>query len=743
MTSGNRSDGAIIVKAHTRDTIKAARAGPARAGQWNTMYSRLRQLAPITLVLALGAGGPHRLWASGSPQQPQQSSEQTTAPERPTFRSGIDVVRVDVIVTDNRTGRQVADLTQSDFEITEDNRPQKIESFRLVQAGGGKEPGGEPPRQIRTSLDEENEAGRDNTRLFALFLDDYHVRRAAGIGVKEPLVRFIQSQMGPADMLGIMYPLTPIADVTLTRNHVSSIEAIQRFTGRKYDYEPRNSFEEQYALYPASTVERIRNQVSLMALRSLVTHLGGLREGRKAIILVSEGYTNYLPPQLESETAGLGGFGSPNRYDPAAVENDPRSETAKFFSDVDLQNDLRDLCNYANRNNTAIYTLDPRGLASFGADIDAGVSLRTDADMLRSTTDTLRMLAEQTDGRAIVGRNDLQTALRQVVVDSSVYYLLGYSSSTAPSDGKFHEIKVRVKRPGVQVRARKGYWALTAEETARALAPPKPGPPPEIGVALASIVEPARERVVRTWVGTSRGENGRTRVTFAWEPVPPTPGLRRDDPVRLLVNASAAGGETYFRGRVPDVSVVSAAPPGGTVDGTGRSSPQELVASAPSRVVFDAAPGRMQLRLSVEGAAGQVLDTEVREIDVPDLMRTEVQLSTPVLFRARNALELRLLSADRNAVPTPSRQFRRTERVLIRFEVYAPGTLAPATEAKLLNRAGQSIFELTPQPFVGGEKTWQIDVPLAGLAAGEYLVEMKASAENSEAKALVAFRVGS
>src|SRR5437899_5311381 len=97
--------------------------------------------------------------------------------------------------------------------------------------------------------------------------------------------------------------------------------------------------------------------------------------------------------------------------------------------------------------------------------------------------DTLRELAEQTDGRAIVNRNDLMAGMKQITKDSSAYYLIGYNSSQAPSDGKFHEIKVRVKRPGVQVRARKGYWALTAEETTRALAPPKLAAPKQIGRA--------------------------------------------------------------------------------------------------------------------------------------------------------------------------------------------------------------------------------------------------------------------
>ena len=91
-----------------------------------------------------------------------------------------------------------------------------------------------------------------------------------------------------------------------------------------------------------------------------------------------------------------------------------------------------------------------------------------DRDDLNATLDTLRVLADNTDGRAIVNRNDLAAGMKQIIRDSSGYYLLGYNSTQAPTDGKFHEIKVSVKRRGVDVRARKGYWALTAEDVARA-----------------------------------------------------------------------------------------------------------------------------------------------------------------------------------------------------------------------------------------------------------------------------------
>ena len=74
------------------------------------------------------------------------------------------------------------------------------------------------------------------------------------------------------------------------------------------------------------------------------------------------------------------------------------------------------------------------------------------------------MLADNTDGRAIVNRNDLAAGMKQIIRDASGYYLLGYNSTQAPTDGKFHAIKVSVKRKGVDVRARKGYWAYTLED---------------------------------------------------------------------------------------------------------------------------------------------------------------------------------------------------------------------------------------------------------------------------------------
>ena len=167
---------------------------------------------------------------------------------QPIFRAGINFVRVDVIATDNK-GNPILDLKPEDLTVTEDGKPQAIESFKLIKVDDRKET--TPPREIRTSFDEESEAQREDVRLFAIFLDDYHVRRGASMYARQPLMRFLQNQLQPTDMVALMYPLTPLSDVVMSRNHEALARAVERFDGRKFDYTPRNQFEEKYANYPA------------------------------------------------------------------------------------------------------------------------------------------------------------------------------------------------------------------------------------------------------------------------------------------------------------------------------------------------------------------------------------------------------------------------------------------------------------------------------------------------------------
>src|SRR5439155_961094 len=431
--------------------------------------------------------------------------------------------------------------------------------------------------------DEEREVRQPDVRLFVLFLDDYHVRRGNDLVVRKPLTDFIENQLGPKDMIAVMYPLTPVTALTFTRNHDSVVKAIEKFEGRKYNYEPRNEFEERYAYYPTATVEEIRTEVTLSALKGAAIKMGGMREGRKSIILVSEGFSSTLPPQLSDPSAAMPGFGNPYRGRAGVdVPNDPRVDSQRFFNSVNLIDMLREVFDAANRNNTSLYAVDPRGLAPFEYDVSQGVSLQSDRQSLGESLDTLRVLADNTDGRAIINRNDLATGMKQIIKDSSGYYLLGYTSTAAPTDGKFHKIDVKLvgRRSGLDVRSRKGYWAYTVEEAAAATAPSSPG----------------------------------------------------------------------------------------------------------ATTTFDAPPGPLQLRMIVEGAHGQVVDSTTQDVTVPDFTTVQLSMSTPRVYRTRTARDMQLVKSTPDARPTPGRDFSRTERLLIRVDGYAPGAATPVMSAKPLNR---------------------------------------------------------
>jgi VWFA-related protein len=678
------------------------------------------------------------------PTDPPGEGEQEL---QPTFRTGINFVSVDAIITDRR-GNPVDDLTIDDFEVFEDGQRQDIETFKLIRVDGNPGIGEAEPRAITSTYAEEAEARRDDVRLFVIFFDDYHVRLGASLRIKEDLIQFIQTQLGPKDMIAMMYPLDPVRTVSFTRNHQAIIRAIERWQGWKYRYTPpRNMMEERYSNFPVEIVERLRNQVSLSALQALMWRLGGLREGRKSVIVVSEGYTDYVPPQMRGMVASMPGLGAGpcNAMigDPSQGAEGAMAQTRQqFFGDMDVRQQMRNVYTAANRNNVSLYMLDPRGLTGFEFDINECVGQSLDSASLRNTQDTLRTMAGETDGRAIIDRNDLSVGLRQMVRDASAYYLLGYSSIEAPTDGRFHQIRVRVKRPGVEVRHRKGYWALRPEEAAAVLAGPREGPPPDVTAAVAEIERPARARTLRSWVGYAPDASGKTRVIYSWEPVtggaaaPSGPRVAAPAEVsQVMVMAANDAEGPLYRGRVASGANGAGAGTAGSNGGAARSGAGGAN-GAGGQVSFLAAPGALQMRLSAEDASGGVVDSDMLDLTVPDLSAAAA-IGTPALFRARTQRDLQALVADPDARPTAARSFSRAEKVLLRFS-----TTAPEPTARLLNREGSEMSALQVRSAAeGGPFTHEAEVPVNSLPAGEFIVEVKTGNGDDDARQLAGVRI--
>jgi VWFA-related protein len=367
------------------------------------------------------------------------SSQEPQRGQPPVFRGGTTLVQVDAIVAD-QSGRPLDDLTAADFTVLDDGRPVTVDRVRFL---GAAEYGGDPAlAPIRTHDDEVREASRDDVRLYAIFLDDYHVERLGELRVIEPLLAFVR-QLPPTDLVGVYYPLDSVTDVNFARDRAPVLQAIRKFKGRRGDYTPTRPVEAEHLRYPQN-IERIRNQITASALEGLATHLGGLKQGRKTVLFVSEG----------------------------------------FVQPID---EMQDVLQAANRANVAIYPVDWRGLTTA---IDRGPTRAQVMGGLTPAREMLRALALETGGRAIVDRNDIQGALDQVVRDASAYYLIAYESPR-PDDGKFHRVTVRVTRPRATVFARPGYWAFKRDQTAE-IASAAPSVPPAVQTAINHLADSLR-----------------------------------------------------------------------------------------------------------------------------------------------------------------------------------------------------------------------------------------------------------
>ena len=280
--------------------------------------------------------------------------------------------------------------------------------------------------------------------------------------------------------------------------------------------------------------------------------------------------------------------------------------------------DLKDVYDLANKNNVSIYALDPRGLAVFEHDVNEAVPITMDANMLRLTMDSIRVLADETDGRAIVNRNDLAAGMRQIIRDSSAYYLVGYNSKKAPTDGKFHEIKVRVKRSGRRGASSQGILGAHAgRDGARDRAAQARSCPRTSTRRSARCRPRPAGQYISSWVGLSRGQNGKTKVTFVWEPARGHARARR-----------AAGAGAADRRRRRRRAVLPRR------DAGRRPAPIRRRAGR-SGSTFEVPPGRVQVKYAIRDATETTLDTDIREFSIPDLAAPQVGLSTPGVLRAR------------------------------------------------------------------------------------------------------------
>jgi VWFA-related protein len=607
------------------------------------------------------------------------TSPQDQQPPQP-FRSGTTTVRVDATVID-RSGRPVSTLTAHDFEVREDDVVQPVTSFKFLANTG--QPSDDRSLPIRSRQHAAAEAARDDVRVFLIFWDEYHIEPYVNaLRARAALSRIMMTAFGPTDLVAIIDPLTPSSAIEFSRDRRALADRIHTLQGRRGVYLPPRSAAEEAQLevvnWNPPAVEGFRAQVSVSAIKAAAAHLGTLREGRKTMIVVTEALSAWNPGRGMRGDAAMDARPGTGPAPPALSRQDMRREQ-------DDQNTARDMVRTVNDSNTAVHVLDPRGL-----------------NVASGSTLMLETLAYGSGGE-LHRTNDPGASVQRIVSQASATYLLGYTKDM-PQDGRFHEIKVRVKRGGYEVRARAGYWAPRAEDVARAKAVAAAAVLPEpIAAAFASLNPANSSRLVDIWTGTWPLADGRSLLTVAWTRVPAVPG----GPVPATVSVRLTSGSG-----APIDQVLE---PGGTT--------------------FEIGTGRAELAMLVLDKAGEVIDRENRAIQpAPE---TPLGL-TPVVYLARTPAEARTLS-DPKAPVHAGREFVRTDRLAVRLRTYGTSAASAEVTGRLIDRRGATLI---PLAIAGPANGWHhLDLPLASIAPGDFALVFEARSGEHRAEAIVPVRI--
>ena len=560
-------------------------------------------------------------------------------PPKPVFRTGAELVRVDVAVLD-RKGVPVTSLTAADFELEEDGVAQEIRTFQFIQNTGQPDKDDDVSLTIRSRSHAASEASKDNVRLFLIFWDEYHIGQMVSANrARAYLMQFVRTAFGPTDIVGFMDPLTPIDAIKFTRDRLELAEHVRRLVGRSGVYVPTRSGVEDAHLQQGD-VESCDPRSRYRPCKSAAVHLGGIRDGRKALIVISEGLRG-----IQRDSTRL----------------------------------MTDLIRAANDNNTAIYAVDPRGLGAAAVPVHLGIGGGRHRRGL--------LPVERSRPGVPPGRRRIERLLpARVRADRPP------AGWTLPQDQGSGE--------ALGARRARAHGLLGAERRRDRARPDQGGRSRDsAGHGARAVGAAGNERRGGRWI------SGRARRSTTGGRLSGCRGCRaascpRGRQSRRRSRQSRSHGET----RVFE----------GPVDSSGAS--------------FPAPPGALKVTFTVEDSAKEIIDRDVRTIEVPDPAAAALWMTSPALFRSQNAREFRSLDRGPNALPFPGREFERTDRLIIRFEVQGTAAATATVSARIISRWGKDLAELPFLPRPTGVGPYEIDLPLSSVARGDYLIAMAASA---------------
>jgi VWFA-related protein len=413
---------------------------------------RTRLGVGLALALAAGIG----LAAQGPPAQQTPATPATpAAPQgrQPDFRGGVVFVTMDAIVR-NAQDQFVADVTKDEFEIFEDGVKQDLQSLTLVHGGRvhNLQTAPPPPTQEGIILPPSRPRNDAAGRIFLIIVDDLHLDFRNTGRIRDLFKRISKQLVHDGDMFGIVSTGPSSLAIDLTYDRKILDDAIKKISGN--GLKPSDIIQGAEGAEGPSEV-RYRAHVAFSTAYDILNQLERVNNRRKAVVWVSNGYDfdPFAQSRLGEDPVFGGRFGQTREEGQQQRDQFNRGQT---FADADLARELGEITRTANRANATLYTIDPRGLVA-GADLDEQLDPVEYSEHVRKTQDSLRVLADETGGIAVVNQNDFDKALKRIDNETSDYYVLGYSSTNPDPLKRTRKIEVKVKRADMRIISRTSY----------------------------------------------------------------------------------------------------------------------------------------------------------------------------------------------------------------------------------------------------------------------------------------------
>jgi VWFA-related protein len=683
---------------------------------YKTYLRQSRRLRSLS-VLAIAISAICVALAQDGPPPPPPDAH----PGSPSFtlKMNSDIVLTNVIVRDKKTGEVVRGLTEKDFTILENGKPQKVDSFDFQSVdmaaplNEATVSGTTGPIVLGKTAVVSNEAQLRNHRLIVLFFDLSSMQTEDIDRSVDAARNYVNKLMQPADLVAVVSLGTSLSlDQDFTADKKSLLHAIGRYNGTEGqgfaqgdNGTATNTVEDASGYTPdESEYNAINTDRELFAIAAVARSLGSINQ-KKSMLYFSGGLTR------------------------SGIEN---------------QASLRAVVNASVRANVSIYSVDTRGLEAISPVGDAtkgslrgtgafnGSAVQGNFDANFSSQETLATLSSDTGGKSFFDSNDFAPAFQRVQQDTSAYYVIGFRSTNLLRDGRFRKLTIKVNRQDVKLEYRPGYYApadyrhSNKEERERELTEQLQSdlPATDVTVYLQALYFRLDEN--RFYVPVS--------LIIPGSQIPFVKGGDRDKAtLDIIGEVKDAQGREIGDAR-ETVKLV--------IDGSQQAAQKNIQYSTG----FTLPVGKFHLKFVVrENQTGRMGSFET-DINVPDLKKVPLKLSSVVLSSQRipagkQKTENPLVRDGVEWVPNIPHVFRRDQHLYFLYEVYSPTPIKSANgkdaknSLKLLTnieflQGSTKVFE-TPLVEANASNVpgrdavaFQFDVPLTELKAGLYTCQV-------------------